>query len=104
MLEGNNLILLLCAVLGSMAPRFIPVILLNGRKTNKFWEEFFSYIPITVLSAMIMASVFYRDSGFKVEFEWVLASIIGLVIGNISKNLWLTIIIGIISFYFLGKI
>lgn len=51
----NNLyMLILCMMIVTYLPRFIPFLLMNNRKIPPKMEEFLSYIPYAALGALII--------------------------------------------------
>ncbi len=83
--------------------RLGSILLIKPQKLNSTLKIVLNYVPSAVFPAIIFPAVFLNDSGLLVEFNdpKVIATIIAFFIGIFSKNLTLTIFIGLISYWIL---
>ena len=83
----------------TVLPRVLPITILSKIKLNKKVEEFLTYIPISILSALIAVELLTADNKFSIEgnFLELLAAIPTLLVAIKKNNLLLTVVIGIIS-------
>ena len=81
--------------------RLSSVLLIKPKKLNNTFKNVLNYVPSAVFPAIIFPAVFLNDSGLLVEFNdpKVIATIIAIFTGILSKNLSLTIFTGLISYW-----
>ena len=83
--------------------RFSMIALLKKEMFNDRIREVLSYVPSAIFPAIIFPAVFLDELGF-LQFEnnpKILASIIAIIIGTLSKNIIATIIAGLAVYWFL---
>ena len=83
--------------------RLGSVLLIKPQKLNKTTKELLSFVPSAVFPAIIFPAVFLDNTGLLVELNdpKIIATIIAFIIGFISRNLILTISVGLISYWLL---
>jgi len=83
----------------TLLPRVLPITILSKIKLNKKVEEFLTYIPISILAALIAVELFTVDNKVSMQsnFLEILAVIPTLLVAIKKNNLLLTVVIGIIS-------
>ena len=81
--------------------RLGSVLLIKPKKLNSTLKNVLNYVPSAVFPAIIFPAVFLNESGLLVEFDdpKVISTIIAFLTGILSKNLTLTIFIGLISYW-----
>ena len=81
--------------------RLGSVLLIKPQKLNNTLKIVLNYVPSAVFPAIIFPAVFLNDSGLLVEFNdpKVIATIIAFLTGIFSKNLTITILTGLISYW-----
>ena len=81
--------------------RLGSVLIINPKKLNNKTKQVLSYVPSAVFPAIIFPAVFLNQQGMLVEINdpKVIAISIAFLIGILSKNLILTILSGLISFW-----
>ena len=77
--------------------------LLKREMFNDRIREILSFVPSAVFPAIIFPAIFLDNSGdFQLENNpKIIASIIAMLIGIVSKNIIATIISGLASYWFL---
>ena len=83
--------------------RFSMIALLKKEMFNDRIREVLSYVPSAIFPAIIFPAIFLDDLGV-IQFEdnpKILAAIIAMVIGILSKNIIATIFSGLASYWFL---
>ena len=81
-------------------PRYIPFAL-AGKVTLPQWlEEALSYVPIAVLTTIIVQSTLIRDGELLMTLQnhHLIAAIVAFFVALISRHMFLTIAFGLISF------
>ena len=83
--------------------RFSMIALLKKEMFNDRIREVLSYVPSAIFPAIIFPAIFFDNSGF-LQFEnnpKILASIIAVIVGTLSKNIIATIVAGLAVYWFL---
>ena len=99
----NNLILIIYCGVITFLTRFSMIALIKKEMFNDRIREVLSYVPSAIFPAIIFPAIFLDNSGdFQLENNpKIMASIIAMLIGIVSKNIIATIISGLASYWFL---
>jgi len=99
----SNWTLIICCGLITFLTRFSMIALLKKEMFNDRIREILSYVPSAIFPAIIFPAIFLDDYGdFQLENNpKIIAAIIAMLIGIISKNIVATIISGLASYWFL---
>ena len=83
--------------------RFSMIALLKKEMFNDRIREILSYVPSVIFPAIIFPAIFLDNSGdFQLENNpKIMAAIIAMVVGIISKNIIATIFSGLASYWLL---
>lgn len=83
----------------TVIPRILPITILSKIKLNKKVEEFLTYIPISILAALIAVELFTVNNKISIDgnFVKILAAIPTLLVALKKNNLLLTVVVGIVS-------
>ena len=83
--------------------RFSMIALLKKEMFNDRIREILSYVPSAVFPAIIFPAIFLDNSGdFQLENNpKIMAAIIAMIVGIISKNIIATIFSGLASYWLL---
>ena len=99
----NDWALIIYCGLITFFTRFSMIALLKKEMFNDRIREVLSYVPSAIFPAIIFPAVFLDEMGF-LQFEnnpKILASIIAVIIGTLSKNIIATIVAGLAVYWFL---
>ena len=99
----NNLTLIIYCGFLTFLTRFTMIALLKKEMFNDRIREILSYVPSAIFPAIIFPAIFLDNSG-SFDFEnnpKILASIIAIIVGILSKNILVTIITGLTAYWFL---
>lgn len=94
--------------LASLAPRIIPVALFSRRKMPPWLEKWLSFVAPAVLGALTAVSILAPNGAIDLSREnlYIWAFIPTSAAGLITKSIFITLLVGILSmaalFYFLG--
>ena len=83
--------------------RFSMIALLKKEMFNDRIREVLSFVPSAIFPAIIFPAIFLDNSGL-LQFEnnpKILASIIAVIVGMLSKNIIATIVAGLAAYWFL---
>ena len=83
--------------------RFLMIALLKKEMFNDRIREVLSYVPSAIFPAIIFPAIFLDNSG-SLNLEnnpKIIASVIAIVVGYLSKNVIATIFAGLTSYWFL---
>ncbi len=99
----NNWILIISCGLITFLTRFSMIALLKKEMFNDRIREVLSFVPSAIFPAIIFPAIFLDSSGdFQLENNpKIMAALIAMLIGIISKNIIATIIAGLASYWFL---
>ena len=99
----SNWVLIIYCGLITFLTRFSMIALLKKEMFNNRIREILSFVPSAIFPAIIFPAIFLDSSGF-LQFEnnpKILASVIAIIVGTISKNIIATIVIGLAAYWFL---
>ncbi|MDU0356169.1 AzlD domain-containing protein [Paraglaciecola aquimarina] len=65
----NEAFLILAMATVTFVPRLLPFALASRLKLPKFMQQALSYVPIAILTVIIVQSIFYRDQGTSGEYH-----------------------------------
>ena len=99
---SNWLLIIYCGLI-TFLTRFSMLALLKREMFNDRIREILSFVPSAVFPAIIFPAIFLDNSGdFQLENNpKIIAAIIAMLIGIVSKNIIATIISGLASYWFL---
>jgi len=99
----NNWVLIISCGLITFLTRFSMIALLKKEMFNDRIREVLSFVPSAIFPAIIFPAIFLDSSGdFQLENNpKIIAAVIAMLIGIISKNIIATIIAGLASYWFL---
>ena len=99
----NDWALILYCGLITFFTRFSMIALLKKEMFNDRIREILSFVPSAIFPAIIFPAIFLDNSGdFQLENNpKIMAAVIAMLIGIISKNIIATIIAGLASYWFL---
>ncbi|MBD8025375.1 AzlD domain-containing protein [Ureibacillus sp. Re31] len=91
------LLMIGCAIV-TWLPRVIPFMLVRNVKLPDVILKWLSYIPICILSALVLESLFHSEDNM-VTLDWlnVLAFIPTLIVAIYTKSLFKTVIVGVLT-------
>tara|TARA_B100000902_G_scaffold362270_1_gene380411 strand:+ start:488 stop:799 length:312 start_codon:yes stop_codon:yes gene_type:complete len=97
----SNLTLIIYCGFITFLTRFSMIALLRKEMFNQRIREVLSYVPSAIFPAIIFPAIFIDNSGIILveDNPKILASIIAMVVGILSKNILATIFSGLISYW-----
>lgn len=98
-LSSYVLLVILGSGLVTWLSRVVPFVLLKEFKLPKVVVNFLGFVPICIMSALWMESLFIQHLGQlpSLNVPNILASVPTLISAMISKNLLVIVIVGVIS-------
>ena len=97
----SNLTLIIFCGFITFLTRFSMIALLRKEMFNERIREVLSYVPSAIFPAIIFPAIFIDDFGI-IQLEdnpKIMASIIAMMVGILSKNILATIFSGLISYW-----
>jgi len=84
-------------------PRMIPLVILSKFNIPPLWMKWLNYIPVAVLSALLAPILLISDGKLALSSDNkpLLASIPCFLVAAKTKNLFLTVLVGIVSMFLL---
>ena len=95
--------LIICAGIITFITRFSMIFLLKKDILNNKAKKILSFVPAAIFPAIIFPPIFLDEAG-SLDIEnnpKILASIFAIIAGYFSKNIIVTIFVGLISYWFL---
>ena len=83
--------------------RLSSVLIINPKSMNYTTKQVLKYVPSAIFPAIIFPAIFLDNSGlFQLENNpKILASVVAVTVGMLSKNIIATIITGLAAYWFL---
>jgi branched-subunit amino acid transport protein len=84
-------------------PRMLPLVVLSKFEMHPLFLKWLRYIPVAVLSALLVPGILLSDKKLAIGLEnkAFLASIPCFLVATKTKNLFLTVLVGISSMFLL---
>lgn len=77
-------------------PRLLPALLLQGRTIPPFLSAWLKYVPVAVLSALLLPSLLVVDG--KIDLAWdnlyILAAVPAALVALRTRSMFVTVIVG----------
>ena len=99
---SNWALIIYCGLITYLT-RFSMIALIKKEMFNDRIREILSYVPSAIFPAIIFPAIFINDIGL-IEIEGnlkIIAAIIAMIIGVITRSIIATIFSGLISYWFL---
>ena len=99
----SNWTLIICCGLVTYLTRFTMIALIKKEMFNDRIREILSFVPSAIFPAIIFPAIFINETGlFQIEENpKILAAIIAMMIGILSRSIIATIFSGLASYWFL---
>jgi len=99
---SNWTLILYCGLITYLT-RFSMIALIKKEMFNDRIREILSFVPSAIFPAIIFPAIFINDAGL-IEIDGnlkIIAAIIAMIIGIITRSILATIFSGLISYWFL---
>mgnify|MGYP001270464400 FL=1 len=99
---SNWALIIYCGLITYLT-RFSMIALIKKEMFNDRIREILSFVPSAIFPAIIFPAIFINDAGL-IEIEGnlkIIAAIIAMIIGVITRSIIATIFSGLISYWFL---
>ena len=97
------LILILGMALVTFLPRFFPMLFLTRWALPEKVKKGLEYFPISILSAIVFPILFFDGEGaFGIQPQFLLSAIPVFAFAWKTKNLWGSVILGMVIYWGLG--
>lgn len=95
-METNALILVIMGMaIVTYIPRMVPMVYLSDREIPSWLNEWLGYIPVTVLAALLFPILFKNEDKIRLtDNPYLLAAIPTFIIGFYTKNIFVTVLVG----------
>jgi len=95
-IRQDVLLLILLAGVVTWIPRVLPFIVLHRLKVPQIAAEFLSFVPVCLLGALSIQSMFVQEAGHLfLSNEHILATIPTVLTAIFSRSLVATVIVGV---------
>jgi branched-subunit amino acid transport protein len=104
-MELDTLYLILGMALVTFLPRFFPMVFLTRWTLPERVKKGLEYFPISILSAIVFPMLFFNGEGrMEVQPHYLLSAIPVFIFSWKAKNLWGSVILGMVIYWSLGFI
>lgn len=105
-MDKNYLFLLFGMALVTYLPRLMPAMILSKRNIPEVLVKFLEFIPVSVLSALLFPSILVVDDKINISPSntLLLTSILTFPLAYKMRNMFLTVIAGMIIIVILNRI
>lgn len=79
-------------------PRLMPALGLSNKKLPVWLLKFLEFIPVTVISALLVPSIMIRDNKLSLLNPYVYAAIPTLFAAYKSKNIVIPVVVGLVCY------
>jgi len=78
--------------------RYVVTAYANTKTYSETTKKVLSYVPSAVFPSLIFPAVFYHNTNFEIYNYEVLAFVFALIAAYFSKNILVTVIVGLLSY------
>jgi len=105
-MDLNYLYLILGMGVVTYLPRMIPAAFLARRQIPELFVRFLSHIPAAVLAALLFPSLLMPEGNISLSASnhILLTSLLSLPVAYKTKNMFLTVILGMVILVFLQRL
>ncbi len=96
----NRWLFILGMFLASFIPRTFPIFILKDREISPAVQRFLNYIPVAIFTALVSADIFFWEGSFSLDLLTnikLIPSIIVLFVSFKFRNLFVSMLVGVIS-------
>lgn len=96
-MDSKTILILIGMSLVTYIPRMLPLVVLSKFELPSWFLRWLSYIPVAVLSALLVPGLFLKNNAIHIAFDnkALLAAIPCFLAAIKTKNLFLTVLAGI---------
>jgi branched-subunit amino acid transport protein len=96
----NEVFLIAAMAAVTFIPRLLPFALASRLRLPKSIQQALSYVPIAILSVIIAQSIFYRNGALALHMDnpFLWSGLVAFITVLIQKRLFVTILMGLISY------
>ena len=100
-MEQKIILIIIGMSLVTYIPRMLPLVVLSKFDLPPLFLQWLKYIPVAVLSALLAPGVLVVNGHLSLGLnnKYFLASIPCFIIGFWTKNLFITVLVGIVSMF-----
>jgi branched-subunit amino acid transport protein len=78
--------------------RYVVTAYANTKTYSEITKKVLSYVPSAVFPSLIFPAVFYNNTNFEIYTYEVLAFLFALIAAYFSKNILVTVTVGLLSY------
>ena len=88
-------LLVLACGLVTLLPRVLPLVLLRGKAFPRWLQEWLSFIPVTVMAALVAQELTPVGGDWAAKSDELLATLVCAAVALVFRNLFLTVVAGV---------
>ncbi|MDO7786280.1 AzlD domain-containing protein [Desulforamulus aquiferis] len=104
-MDAKVLLLIIGMMLVTYIPRMMPLAILSRINISKGVLNWLSYVPVAVLSALLAPEILLKDGQLAINLAntYLIAAIPCFMAGIYTKNIFLTVVTGMVSVVLLNQ-
>jgi branched-subunit amino acid transport protein len=98
--DDKALWLILGGGLVTFLPRWLPIVALKNARIPIWFQKWMSFLPVSIFAALIASDIFFWEGTVSLnvlENAKLLPSIVTALVAYYSKNMILSVIVGIVG-------
>ncbi|MFW6035615.1 MAG: AzlD domain-containing protein [Halothermotrichaceae bacterium] len=105
-MEVKYLVMIAGMTVVTFLPRFLPLAILTKRDIPDIVVQWLRFIPVAILAALLAPGILIQEGKLVVSYTniYLLAALPSFLIAIYKKNIFLTIIVGVVSVMLLNFI
>lgn len=89
------LIIVGCGVV-TLIPRVLPLVLLSKFRLPKWYMDWLSFIPVTIMAALVAQDLLPKDGNWLAALPSIVTALITLAVACITRSLFVTVLCGVL--------
>jgi branched-subunit amino acid transport protein len=96
----NEVLLITAMAFVTYIPRLLPFALASRLRLPKSIQQALVYVPIAILSVIVAQSIFYRNGALALNMDnpFLWSGLVAFITALIQKRLFVTILMGLLSY------
>ncbi len=105
-MDQKIMLIILGMMIVTYLPRMLPVVVLSRLKLPHIFIIWLQYVPVAVLAALLAQTIFVTEGAINLSIKnrYLIAALPCFLVAGKTKNLFLTVFVGIVSMVLLGMV
>ena len=102
-----HIIVIILAALAAFIPRYLPVLFFSTRKIPEWFNEWMKYVPVSLITALVVKSIFMSKTYAFVPFghvSQILAAVIVMIVAYFTRSMAVSVIGGLAAVWLISLV